>query len=105
MRKKVIVILFILCSLPILLSLDTITYNSTYYAKYESPEGILFLSYTENWDEPQLKDLYQELIKNKHGEELNLLQEIRVMGGSSPSNSMITGIYHPFISSITLYKG
>lgn len=105
MRKKVTVILFLLCSLPILLSLDPITYNSTYYAKYESPEGILFLSYTGQWNKAQLKDLYQELIKNKHGEEINLLQEVRVMGGSSPSNSMITGIYQPIISSITLYKG
>ncbi len=105
MRKKITLFLFLLCSLPILLSLDPFTYDSTYYAKYESPEGILFLSYTENWNEPQLQDLYQELLKNKHGGEINLLQEIRVMGGSSPSNNMITGIYHPFISSITLYKG
>ncbi|MCC3357239.1 hypothetical protein [Bacillus sp. REN16] len=105
MGKKVIVFLFLLCSLPILLSLDPATYDSSYHAKYESPEGILFLSYSKNWNEPQLEDLYKELIKNKHAEEINLLQEVRVMAGLSPSNSMITGIYHPFISSITLYKG
>ncbi|MEH7237532.1 hypothetical protein [Bacillus sp. JJ1562] len=105
MGKKVIAFLLLLCSLPILLSLDPITYDSSYYAKYESPEGILFLSYSQNWNEPQLEDLYRELIKNKHGEEITLLQEVRVIGGPSPSNSMITGIYHPFITSITLYNG
>jgi hypothetical protein len=105
LRKKIIAFLFVLCSLPILLSLDPITYNSSFYAKYESPKGILFLSYSENWNEQQLEELYQELIKNKHGEEIILLQEVRVMDGPSPSNNRITGIYHPFISSITLYKG
>ncbi|MEH7223523.1 hypothetical protein V7112_06855 [Bacillus sp. JJ1566] len=105
MGKKIIVFLLLLCNLPILLSLDPTTYDPSYYSKYESPEGILFLSYSENWNKPQLEDLYRELIKNKHGEEINLLQEVRVMAGSSPSNNMITGIYHPFISSITLYKG
>ncbi|WP_077618068.1 hypothetical protein [Bacillus sinesaloumensis] len=103
-RKLLVVILFI-CSLPILLSLDPITYNSSYKAMYESPEGIRFLSYSESWNEPQLENLYQELIKNKHGEEIYLLQEVRVMGGSSPTNERITGIYHPLISSITLYNG
>lgn len=105
MGKKIIAFLFLLCSLSILLSLDPITYDSSYYAKYKSPEGIQFLSYSDNWNESQLEDLYKELMKNKHGEEISLLQEVRVMDGPSPSNSMITGIYHPLISSITLYKG
>lgn len=105
MRKQVIFFLLLLCSLPILISLSPVIYNSSYFAKYESPEGIIFLSYSKNWDEQQLEDLYKELIKNKHGEEINLLQEVRVMAGPSPSNSMIIGVYHPFISSITLYKG
>lgn len=105
MRKKVLIFLLLLCSLPVLLSLDPIMYDSSFFAKYESPEGILFLSYSQNWNEVKLADLYKELIKNKHGDEINLLQEVRVMEGPSPSNRMITGIYHPFISSITLYKG
>ncbi|MEH7382147.1 hypothetical protein V7138_16930 [Bacillus sp. JJ1533] len=105
MKKKVIVFLLLFCSLPILLSLDPKSYNPSYYAKYVSPEGTSFLSYSQNWDELQLEELYKELTKNKHGEEFNLLQEVRVMDGPSPSNSMITGIYHPLISSITLYNG
>ncbi|MFT4414033.1 hypothetical protein ACLM5H_09250 [Fredinandcohnia humi] len=107
MRKKgkTLILLFIICTLPILVSLDPITYNSSYHAKFTSPEGILFLSYTEKWDEEQLKDLYKELIKNQHGTEIEFLQEIRIMGGPSPSNSKITGIYQPLINSITLYNG
>lgn len=105
MGKKVLVFLFFICSFPVLLSLNPIMYDSSYYAKYESPEGILFLSYSENWDENQLENLYLELVKNNHGEEINLLQEVRIVGGASPTNDRITGVYHPFISSITLYKG
>lgn len=92
-------------TLPILLSLDPITLNSSYYAKYESPEGIQFLSYTENWDEFNLEELYKELMKNKHGDEIQLLQEVRIIGGSAPTDSRITGNYHPFLNSITLYNG
>ncbi|WP_449540318.1 hypothetical protein [Ferdinandcohnia sp. Marseille-Q9671] len=107
MRKngKLLFFLFLFCSLPILASLDPITYDSSYHAKYESPEGIQFLSYSETWNEQQLEDLYQELLKNKHGDEINLLQEIRVMGGESTSHPNITGIYQPLLNSITLYKG
>ncbi|MFS0863185.1 hypothetical protein [Fredinandcohnia sp. 179-A 10B2 NHS] len=102
---KLLLLICCFFTLPILVSLDPITLNSSYNAKYESPEGIQFLSYTENWDEFKLEGLYKELIKNKHGEEIQLLQEVRIIGGPSPTDSRITGNYHPLLNSITLYNG
>ncbi|MFC3883596.1 hypothetical protein ACFOU2_08770 [Bacillus songklensis] len=101
--KKIRVVICILIVLPILLSLDSIAYDSNYYAKYRSPEGILFLSYTKEWDEQKLKELYGELIKNKHGQEISLLQEVRVRGGYSDYD--IRGRYQALTNTITLYHG
>lgn len=39
-------------------------------AKYVSPEGIQFISRSDEWDETDLELLYKELLRNKHGEEL-----------------------------------
>jgi len=91
--------------IPFLLSLDSSAYNSNYYAKYISPEGISLLSYTDTWDEEKLKQLYDELIKNKHGEEIYHLQEIRVYGGHLQSAPLTRGQYHTLTSTITLYYG
>lgn len=97
--------LFLVVTLPILLSLNPQIYYTNYYAKYTSPEGIDFLSYSKNWGDEDLLNLYQELLKNKHGEELNLLQEVRVISGSSQSNKSIKGQYSPLTNTITLYDG
>lgn len=94
----------LLACLPILLSLDSPAYDSHYYAKYTSPEGISFLSYTETWDEEKLKGLYKELLKNKHGRELYLLQEVQVKGGSY-ADDRIKAHFHPLTNTITLYNG
>ncbi|WP_078548808.1 hypothetical protein [Litchfieldia alkalitelluris] len=99
--KLAILLLFI----PFLLSFNPISYDSSYYAKYTSPEGIQFLSYTENWNQSKLEGLYMELIKNKHGEEIHLLKEIRVRGGGHASNPLITGQYFSLTNSITLFNG
>ncbi len=98
--KHIILLLF----LPILLSLDPLTYDSDYHAIYKSPEGILFLSYTNAWDEEKLKQLYQVLIKNKHGDELQFLQEVRVRGGAFGA-STTKGSFHALTDTITLYQG
>jgi hypothetical protein len=101
--RKISMITLFLFSLPILLSLDSTTYDFNYFAKYRSPENIMFLSYTENWDEQKLQDLYLELIKNKHGDEINLLQEIRVRGEAKSTDSLTRGQYNSLTNTITLY--
>lgn len=89
--------------LPILLSLDP--YDTNYVAKYTSPEGISFLSYSKEWDHVKLQELYQVLLKNKHGEELQLLEEVQVRSGSLKNSPATNGQYHPLTHSITLFHG
>ncbi|MFC0273873.1 hypothetical protein ACFFIX_21035 [Metabacillus herbersteinensis] len=100
--KKNLFILVIL--FPFLLSLDSGVYDSSYYAKYQSPEGILFLSYSQHWDENKLEKLYEELLKNNHGEEIDLLQEVRVRG-ESLDTTPTRGSFHALTNTITLYQG
>jgi hypothetical protein len=90
--------------LPVLLSLDSPAYDSNYHAKYTTPEGIAFLSYTEAWDKEKLKGLYEELLKNKHGNEIYALQEVRVKAGSY-EDSRVKAHFHALTNTITLYDG
>ena len=43
---------------------------------YKSPEGFLFVSHSESWDESGLRLLYEELLKNHHGKEIETLHEV-----------------------------
>lgn len=47
---------------------------------YHAPDGIMVASNTDNWDEGKLKLLYEELMKNEHGEEMKTLHEVFVHG-------------------------
>ncbi len=109
MKRKIYLFFTIILALPLLVSLDPLITNSNYYAHYRSPEGIQFLSYSSQWDKDKLQELYEELLKNKHGEEIKLLQEVKVVGeglGEYPHDDYYTkGIYHALTSSITLFHG
>lgn len=52
--------------------------DSEFDYSYTSPEGIQFLSQSSAWDEEKLRQLYQELLLNKHGEELHTLSHVLV---------------------------
>ena len=45
---------------------------------YQAPEGFLMLSHSNAWNEAKLQTLYEELKKNKHGEEMDYLFEVVV---------------------------
>lgn len=47
-------------------------------AVYKAPEGFWMRSFSDQWDEAKLKLLREELLKNKHGEEINYLFEVCV---------------------------
>ena len=104
-QKKILMIAITTFVLPILLSLDSTAYMSNYLAKYKSPEGILFLSYTDTWTEDKLENLYLELINNKHGDEIYNLQEVRVFGEGMASDRYTRGQYNALTNTITLYHG
>lgn len=47
-------------------------------AQYISPEGIRFRSLSTSWSSRELEELYEELLRNKHGEEIYTLAEVVV---------------------------
>lgn len=48
-------------------------------AEFVSPEGICFVSKSAPWDESKLKLLYEELLQNRHGEEIKTLMQVTVL--------------------------
>jgi len=63
-----------------------------------TPEGISIISYSEVWDTAKLELLYEELMKNKIGPEIELLYEIVVY--PDEGDEMILGTFSPFTSSM-----
>ncbi|HZH59699.1 MAG TPA: hypothetical protein VEY70_09000 [Metabacillus sp.] len=100
--KQIFIIL--LLSFPLLVSFKTADVDSRSFASFQSPEGIYFKSYTSSWDEEKLKELYEELLLNKHGRELSELNEVRILGGTH-SHSNTKGSYHSLTKTIVLYRG
>jgi len=47
---------------------------------YKTPEGFEMISYSNKWTKEKLIELYEELMKNKHGEEIGLLYQVIVYG-------------------------
>ena len=46
---------------------------------YQATESLTFYSHSESWDEQNLNLLYQELLQNKHGKEIETLHEVIVL--------------------------
>ncbi|MBO9129253.1 hypothetical protein [Bacillus sp. 165] len=96
--RKVVSFACLLSFLPFLLSFTP----KNYLAEYQSPEGIRFVSDSQTWTEEALEELYQELLRNEHGKELQTLREVRIKGAA---NNGINGEYNPLSHVITLYNG
>lgn len=85
-------------SIVVFLFLVTIMYGAApvsanqQYAVYTAPDGFKVVSYSPNWTEvSKLKSVYDELLKNTHGEEFKLLRRIDLYPGSDPSGSGAAG--------------
>lgn len=72
------------------------------FAAYRSPEGILFVSQSSNWDEKKLKQLYKELLLNGYGPEIYQLASVTV---HHQRRKDALGIYHTGKKTIDLYNG
>jgi len=59
---------------------------------YLSKEGIIFKSYSNNWNKNKLVTLYQELLFNKHGKEILSLKEVNIYP-DLPLNTELYGLY------------
>jgi hypothetical protein len=54
---------------------------------YKTPLDFYIVSYSDNWTGDKLKDIYNELIANKHGKEMNAISEVNIYPGESALNS------------------
>lgn len=104
MSKIHLFFIILVISFPFLVSFETNRDQSDVFAIYQSPEGILFKSFSTKWNQEKLIDLYYELLKNKHGSEIKLLRNVEV-NGSSLDNSLSKGSYDYLNKTIKLYQG
>lgn len=104
MQKVKFYFIILLLTFPFLISFNPLASNDGYVATYKSPEGIQFVSFSVSWDKNNLINLYKELIKNKHGNEIKQLQQVKIYG-EQLSASPTKGSYHALSKTITLYQG
>lgn len=57
-------------------------------AQIVAPNGIKFLSYSKYWNEEKLLLLYEELMKNEHGNEMDYLGQVIVHGTKEKENTV-----------------
>lgn len=69
--------------------------------EYTSDTGITIKSYTDNWTENRLVEVYEELVKNTHGEELAYLKTINLYSGN-PSGGKEEGLYNASYKKVQL---
>lgn len=62
-------------------------------------KNITFISYSEKWDENGLQDLCEELLLNKHGNELDYLDEVTVYG---QDDEEVLGTQHTELESLDI---
>ena len=72
------------------------------YGFYKTKEGIDFISYSKAWDTNKLKELHAELLKNRHGNEINALTSV-IVNPKEPKE--VAGEYDSYNKTITLYYG
>ncbi len=104
MRRIHLYFIILVISFPFLASFETNPYNPKLHAIYQSPEGILFKSFSTEWNQEKLIDLYHELVKNKHGNELKQLRAVEVIG-TTLDDSLSKGSYDYLNKTIKLYQG
>ena len=56
---------------------------------YEAPEGFTMISHSAAWDQDMLELLYFELLRNEHGDEINMLHEVIVYPFSEEEGNML----------------
>lgn len=67
--------------------------NETLYDVYIGPIGIEIKSYSPNWTGEKLKEVYDELLNNRYGEEIEYLSSINLYP-NHPFEGEEEGLYH-----------
>lgn len=78
---------------------DSYDFENQYYS-YKADEGFMLISDSKNWNEHKLKDLYNELKRNKHGEEFELLFKIIV---HAEPDSYASGTHESTSEQLSIY--
>ncbi len=78
---------------------DSYDFENQYYS-YKADEGFMLISDSKNWNEHKLKDLYNELKLNKHGEEFELLFKIIV---HAEPDSYASGTHESTSEQLSIY--
>lgn len=96
MKKRVrlnIAILLAICTL-MFISVET-AFAQKIAGSYTAPDGMQIISYSPSWsDVEKLKNLYNELLLNGHGEEIKLLSRIAIYPEENPDNGDFVGTWH-----------
>ncbi len=66
---------------------------------YQTPLGFPVISFSDKWKGDKLKDIYSELIKNKHGDEINLLSGVVLYPDKSESGEIAVAGTHVMLNS------
>lgn len=79
-------------ALFLLFNLSGAALGANEIATYISDDGIKVVSYSQSWNTTEkLKEIYDELYENEHGEEIKLLKEIVLLPGKNLENKSFTG--------------
>lgn len=68
--------------------------GAVYDNVYKGPDGFQVISYSPKWNDiHKLQSVYEELLRNAHGEELKLLNKIIIYPGPNAENPNIEGTW------------
>lgn len=92
-RKKLFLLVTLLAAFT--LAVYGPSYAAGETAVYTAPDGFKVVSYSTEWaDVKKLGEVYQELLRNTHGEEIKLLRRINIYGGADPDGMSFSGRWY-----------
>ncbi|SHF10622.1 hypothetical protein [Alkalibacter saccharofermentans] len=97
--KKIILLLLIFA-----LGFGTVMADNRPIDVYTADDGMKIVSYAENWNQDKLKQIYEELKRNTHGEEWSYLESVNLYPGPS-LNGKEDGLYNYTLRRTSLFSG
>ncbi len=58
--------------------------QSLEYSEYQTPLGFTIVSYSDQWTDGKLADIYDALLKNRHGDEIGYISQVKLYPGKDP---------------------
>jgi len=70
---------------------------------FDAPEGFTLVSHSEAWNQDMLELLYHELLKNEHGDEIDLLYEVIVYPYDEEDEERIAATFTLGVKSVSFF--